>query len=115
MEILSPFLIIAGVATIISGWPHFYRWAFFPKREPDFEHRLYVYWFDEKVAYSRLATQKKLKFFDKNGILYEDFGTNTKYTELFDISGKLEFEVQQAYQQHAYKKFEEVVLGSKQS
>ena len=113
MGILSPFFIIASVATLIYAWPYFYRWVFFPKRDPDFEHRLYVYWFDEKIAYSRLATQKKLKFLDKNGILYEDFGTNTKYAELFDISGKLDLEVQQAYQQHAYKKFEEEVLGSK--
>lgn len=100
-----------GVATIIAGWPHFYRWAFFPKRAPDFEHRLYVYWFDEKVAYSKLASKKKLKFLEKNGILYEDFGNNTKYTQLFNITGKLEPDVQEAYKQHVLKKFEEIVLG----
>lgn len=110
MAVLSPFLIILVIATIFAGWPMFYRWAFFPKRVPDFEHRLYVYWFEEKVAYSKLASKKKIKFYDKNGIIYEDFGSNEKYTALFDISGKLEIEVQIAYRYHIHKKFEEIVL-----
>lgn len=109
MEILSFSFLIVPVA--IFGWGPFYRWAFFPKRAPDFEHRLYIYWFDEKVAYSKLSSKKKLKFFERNGILYEDFGKNVKYTQLFNITGILERDVQEAYKQHISKKFEEIVLG----
>lgn len=110
MEVLSPFLIIFIIASIFAGWPKFYRWAFFPKREPDFEHRLYVYWFDEKVAYSKLASKKKMKLYERDGLLFEDFGSNEKYTALFNITGKLDYEVQIAYKNHVTKKFEEIVL-----
>lgn len=106
MEILPVVILLI----IVFGWGRFYRWAFFPKRDPDFEHRVYVYWFDEKVAYSGLASNKKLRFFEKDGILYEDFGTSTRYTELFNITGRLPIEVQEAYKQHVLKKFEEIVL-----
>lgn len=103
-------LLIPIIFIAITQYPKFHRWAFYPKRDPDFEHRLYVYWFDEKVAYSKLASKKRLKFYDKDGVLYEDFGSNEKYTALFDISGKLDIEVQIAYRYHIHKKFEEIVL-----
>lgn len=103
-------LLLLSILIVGFGWPSFYRWAFFPKREPDFEHRTYVYWFDEKVAYSGLASNRKLRFFEKDGVLYEDFGTNTRYTQLFNITGRLSLEVQEAYKQHTLKKFEEIVL-----
>lgn len=83
----------------------FYRWAFFPKRKPDFEHRLYVYWFDEKVAYSKLASKKRLKFYELNGTLYEDLGYGKARTDR-----KLPIEVQDAYESHLDKKFEEIIL-----
>lgn len=112
---MYPILLILFIMVIaITMWPSFYRWAFFPKRDPDFEHRLYIYWFDEKVAYGRLTSPRKMKFFERDGVLYEDFGKNEMYIELFNgISTKLDPKVQKAYQQHIHKQFEKIVLNPK--
>ena len=84
----------------------FYRWAFFPKRKPDFQHGLYVYWFDEKIAYSELLYKKKLKLYEVEGILCQKGPTGTHYP----FTG-FESSVQLAYKQHMHKKFEEIVLS----
>lgn len=108
--IISPFIGIVPILIWIH-WSKIYRKFFFPKRPPDFEHRLYVYWFDEKVAYSKLADKKKMKFIDHDGVLYEDAGGNNKYLDLFGKeTRKLMPEVQKAYKEHIHVKFEEVFL-----
>ncbi len=111
MGVLSPFLIIFIVASVIAGWPKFYRWAFFPKRDPDFEHRLYVYWFDEKVAYSKLANKKKKRFYEIDNVLCESYHYNVANKDKKFSTGILPKEVQVAYRDHVNKKFEEIVLG----
>jgi hypothetical protein len=95
------------VIVVIFTWPKIYRWAFFPKRDPDFKHRLYVYWFDEKVAYSTLAEKKRLRFHeDDKGVLWEGpLGSNQ-----WSFS-KLEPEIQEAYKNHIHTKFEEMFLS----
>lgn len=88
-----------------------YRWLFFPRREPDFEHRLWIYWFDEKVAYGKLVSgKKKMELIEdaKGNLNYKQH-----YLETLFGDGELPLEVQRAYKMHVYKKFEEVILGSK--
>jgi len=105
------FLLIPLIFIAITQYPKFHRWAFYPSRAPDFEHRLYVYWFDEKVAYSKLATKKRMKLMEIDGVLYEHFDNKTlRLMELFDGPPALDMEVQLAYRYHIHKKFEEIVL-----
>ena len=105
------FLLVPLTLFIVIMYPVFHRWAFYPKRDPDFEHRLYVYWFDEKIAYGKLANKKRVKFYEHKGYLYEDEGGNNKLIDLFDDKARrLPLEVQQAYQQHIHVKFEEAFL-----
>ena len=104
------FLLFLLPFILISHYPRFHRWAFYPSREPDFEHRLYVYWFDEMIAYGKLTTKKRLKFYESGGYLFEDLGSNQKFAALFNQTTMLPMEVQEAYKQHLHKKFEEIVL-----
>lgn len=105
------FLLIPIIFSAIAQYPRLYRWAFFPKRKPDFEHRLYVYWFDEKIAYSRLGNQTRMKLMDIDGILYEHFDNKALILlELFRGPPALDIEVQIAYRYHIHKKFEEIIL-----
>ena len=115
MDVLMIILQIVG--PLLGIFIVFHRpileWLLLPHREPDFEHRLWQYWFDEKIAYGKLVRRKRVfKLQLINGLLFEDHGANNKFMEMFGGPPCLDMEVQQAYKLHVYKKFEEVVLGS---
>jgi len=112
------------IFTVIFGWPKFYRWAYFPKRPPDFSHNARDYWFDEGVRYFGLGSPKRLHFSvtEDKQLYYPEWGMTEMSHNFLKahaaslgkkyVGGKLlSPEVQLAYKQHIDRKFEEEVLG----
>lgn len=80
-----------------------------PNRDPDFKYGHYDIWFDEMIAYSNLAegTMKVLKFkINPRGKIYDANPSSGHISEVMPL------EVQEAYQAHIHKVFEEVMLGN---
>lgn len=104
-------LFVVFIASMPIWWNKAYGFVRCPRRQPDFQHTLYDYWFDEKIAWSKIADKKIMKFYEwADGRLYEDHGRNAKYFDLIDADYSLPQEVQDAYRYHIHKKFEEICL-----
>jgi hypothetical protein len=102
------FLIIF-VCLSIWNYGTIYRYTFLPWREPDFIHRHWAYWFDEKWAFSSLAMKRRKILTDKKSVCRCAMSSISKHLQCGQ-EYDLDLDVMIAYQQHLHKKFEEIVL-----